>query len=261
MDLTLWAYSGMMAHTTWRRPLEMRHMASRMSVSILSNAMLTVEKIVDARAVLDMLNNGILLPAWKMSMKSIKSPPLRPVNHEVVPVQGIMARSIQIANLCTRAWFKVVDNLAVHVLVVTSFIDRCICSDILHWAKIVPWHWRPAVILCTRRRRWIRYLLTPVYLTWTDIDQRHCDGWASSVSYSESNHSTRLFASGIVVFTISIDYLDHSIRPRRLKVPMQTDDTITGLNSSIKLTELRRFIGFWNLLSLYVPSSAGSTLC
>lgn len=98
----------------------------RISVRISSNAVLTVASLLNTGARPNPVNKNFLQSAWRKSLKTIRSPPLRPANCEVGFVEVIVPLFVRMANLTVLAWFGVVQNLAVDVVLGTSFIDRCI---------------------------------------------------------------------------------------------------------------------------------------
>lgn len=85
--------------------------------------MFTVSSLVDTGAGPDLLYKDSLPPAWRRSMKMIESPPFPIENCQIVTVEGIVPLIACMDDLTMCAWFKVVDNLAVEVLLGTLFID------------------------------------------------------------------------------------------------------------------------------------------
>lgn len=59
-------------------------------------------------------------------MKTITSPLVRIAPREVSSVERIVPLSVRMTDLRMLAWFGVVENHVVDVLLATSFIDRCI---------------------------------------------------------------------------------------------------------------------------------------
>lgn len=53
-----------------------------------------------------------------------------------------------------------------------------------------------------------------------------------------------------------IDYLDHVIQPRRLKISAKAMNAITGLQDPTKVTELNCFLGLCIVLRRFVPNFA-----
>lgn len=54
------------------------------------------------------------------------------------------------------------------------------------------------------------------------------------------------------IFTRTIDYLRHKIRPQFLEIASRTADTIQGLHNPTKSTNLRSFLGLSNVLRRFV---------
>lgn len=88
--------------------------------------MLTLAILVNIATGANLVNKDFLPPVWRKSMNTIKSPPLPTANCEVVSVELFMPHVVRKVYLCVPTWFEVVKNLAVNVLVGTSFINRCV---------------------------------------------------------------------------------------------------------------------------------------
>lgn len=54
-------------------------------------------------------------------------------------------------------------------------------------------------------------------------------------------------------FSDAIDYIDHVIRPGLLEFMEQKSDEIPELKDPTKFTELKSFLGFWNVFRSFVP--------
>lgn len=77
-------------------------------------------------------NKEEFLPqAWKESTKSMKSLRLEIKTREVVGIESIVPFFIQMCDLRLRAWFGIVENLALDELIGTLFMSLCIWP-ILH---------------------------------------------------------------------------------------------------------------------------------
>lgn len=94
------------------------------SVVMSSNAMLTVESLFGTGPGPDLVNKDFLPPAWRESMESIKSATRRTVQRYVVSIEGTIPLFVHMGTLSVRASFGVVNNLALDVLLGTSFIAR-----------------------------------------------------------------------------------------------------------------------------------------
>lgn len=75
---------------------------------------------------------------WRKSTKTNKSTLLGTANCKVVSFEGIVSLFVCMGGLRMSAWFGVVKNLAVDVLLGTSFIDRRIWGIFLIEQKFVP---------------------------------------------------------------------------------------------------------------------------
>lgn len=88
--------------------------------------MLTMASLVNRGPGPNLVNEDFLLPAWRTSMKTIKSTPLSTTNRELVSVERTVLLFIRIGELHVYTWFEVIENTAVDVLLGMSFINRCI---------------------------------------------------------------------------------------------------------------------------------------
>lgn len=122
------------------------------SVSISSKSMLTVARLVLTGISPNLVNKNFLPLVWRKSVKTIRSPPLHTLNCEVVSVDGIVPLFVHLGDLRVCTWFGVVDNLAVNLLLGTSFIDPCIGEIFPTERKVVPRHSRPVAITSTQKK-------------------------------------------------------------------------------------------------------------
>lgn len=119
----------------------------RISVGVTSQSMMTVASLFDTGAGPNLVNKSFIPRNWHRYVEPIEQPQLRTATREHVNVEGVIPMFVRIGDLRVRAWFGVVENLAVDILVGTSFIDRCIRGIFPTERKIVPWHSRPVSIL------------------------------------------------------------------------------------------------------------------
>lgn len=85
-------------------------------------------------------------------MKPIKSPQLRTANCKVVSGEFILPLFVRMGDLCVYAWFGVIRNLAVDVVLGTSFIDSCIRGIFPSERKVVPRHSQPLEIMLAPKK-------------------------------------------------------------------------------------------------------------
>lgn len=85
-------------------------------------------------------------------MKTIKSQPLRTANCEVVSMEGIGPLFVRIGDLHMHALFGVVENLAVDMILGTSFIDCSVRGLFSSERKIVLSNSRPVAIILTEKK-------------------------------------------------------------------------------------------------------------
>lgn len=69
----------------------------------------------------DFLTNG-----WKGYNKLIRSPPFQTTSHEVISIKGIVPLLVCSGDLNVRTWSRIVEHLAVDLLLVASSIDSCV---------------------------------------------------------------------------------------------------------------------------------------
>lgn len=82
-------------------------------------------------------------------MNPIKSPQLQTATYEFVNMKGMVSLFTCTDNVCIRFSSGIVENIAVHVLFGTSFIDRCIRMILATEQKIVPWQAVPTIVTKT----------------------------------------------------------------------------------------------------------------
>lgn len=86
--------------------------------------MLSVSFLVDTSASLNLVNKDFLLPASRKSRNTFKSPLLCTASRKVVSVEGTVPLFVRMRDIHVRAWFGIVDNLAIDVLHGTS-LNKC----------------------------------------------------------------------------------------------------------------------------------------
>lgn len=122
----------------------------KLSIVVTLNALQTVASLLDTGTGPNLINKELLPPVWKESVKPIQSPQLRTVNRKVDSTEGIVPLFISIGDLLVRAWFRIVGNPTVDVLLEKSFINRCIRSIFPIKRNVDPWHSRPVANISTK---------------------------------------------------------------------------------------------------------------
>lgn len=109
--------------------------------SVTLNPFLTIARSLDTGASPNLIKQDFLPLASKESVKSIKAPQCRTANRKVVS-NGIVAPLIRIVDLRVGAWFEIVENMAIYVLLGTWYIDRHKGEIFQTERQIVPSHLR-----------------------------------------------------------------------------------------------------------------------
>lgn len=115
-----------------------------------ANAVLPVTSLLDSDASPSILKNDFLPLAWKKSVTLIKWPQLRSASGGAVHKEGIVVLLICTGDPRNCAWFEIVENLALYVLLDTSFIECYIRALIPNGRKVVPSHSKPTASFLAR---------------------------------------------------------------------------------------------------------------
>lgn len=115
-----------------------------------SNASIVVAKLFDTGGGPSLINKDFLPLAWEDFIKSTRLPQMQTANCNVFNIESIWPLFTCIGDLCVRAWFRIVDNLAVDILLGTSFIDRCIQRTFRTECEIGPSHSESLRIILTK---------------------------------------------------------------------------------------------------------------
>lgn len=91
-----------------------------------------------------------------MNIKKRQLPRLRTATKAPILLDGTILLFVKIGELRVRVWFGIVKNLAVDILLGTSFIDRYIQGIFLSERKILPWHSQPVPILSRNNNTAVR---------------------------------------------------------------------------------------------------------
>lgn len=95
----------------------------KISVGVSSSTLLTVARLPILGATPNLVNKFFVLQAWKDSIKPIELVQQRKANRKVVNIEGIVALFIGMGNLHVRPWVGRVGNVAVDIVLRTSFIN------------------------------------------------------------------------------------------------------------------------------------------
>lgn len=83
-----------------------------------------VVAVLDIGADPNMIDRQLIAPSWTNRTKQVRHPKLRGVKSDKLNVLGVILLQVRIGYLKDRAWFGIIDKLAVRALLGTSFTDR-----------------------------------------------------------------------------------------------------------------------------------------
>lgn len=96
------------------------------SVGFKTGGQRTVASSLDTCTGSSLVNSSFLPPTCGLHVKPDKDPPLRTATNQAVPVQGFIYVQICMRDFHARAWFGIVEYLAMLLLLGTSHINQCI---------------------------------------------------------------------------------------------------------------------------------------
>lgn len=96
------------------------------STNVTSNDLLTVQILLDRDRSPNLIDEHFLWAVCNKPAQSTQSPQLQAANHKAVNREGILPLFTRIGDLCVCAWFGIVENPTVDILLGTSFIELCI---------------------------------------------------------------------------------------------------------------------------------------
>lgn len=140
------------------------------------------------------MNEDFLLLAWRKAMKTIESPSLHTANRNVEIVVDIVSLSVHMGDLRVRPWFAVVENLAVELLLGTSFIDCCILGLFSSVLRIVPSHFQPVATVSTQKKANPKTADTKEFDVYVKAIKSHSNRGELILSHSPSSHDMHQFA-------------------------------------------------------------------
>lgn len=114
--------------------------------TVTSNTLLIMPRLLDLSVSYNFTNNDFLLQERKDAIKSIKSSQLQTANCKVVNIVGIVKSLIRTGDRLGCAWVVIFENLAVDVMLGTSFIDQRIRKIFATEQNVVPRHLNPVAI-------------------------------------------------------------------------------------------------------------------
>lgn len=109
--------------------------------------MLPTVGILDTGAGPNLVDSQLLPLSWSSKVKPVADPGLTAAGKQTITVEGVILLHVQLGDLRVRVWFGVVKNLAVSVLLGTSFIDRFVTGIFPPERKVVPQNSEPVDII------------------------------------------------------------------------------------------------------------------
>ena len=129
--------------------LSSRNYKLRMSWGINSKSLLPQTVILDTGAGPNLVDYGRLPEKWKKKIKKVKRVSMTSASKDKMNLVGVIPIVIRLGDLKVRVWFGVIEELAVPVLLGTSFADRFIQGIFPQERKVVPNDSGPVAILST----------------------------------------------------------------------------------------------------------------
>lgn len=117
------------------------------SNGISSQIMQTVLFLFDTGAGHKLVCELQILPEWNHHIHCGNIASVRTAAQQPSRMHGKILLYIQFGALIVRIWFGIVPNLAVDILLSSSFIDRIFCGIFLSEQKVVPWQCHAVPIL------------------------------------------------------------------------------------------------------------------
>lgn len=103
--------------------------------------------LLDTGAGLIVVSKAFLKSEWLPCIMKQQFPRLRTATKKPISLDGIILLFIRIGDFSVREWFGIVGNLALDILLGTSFIYRHIRGVFSSERKVVPWNSSLASIL------------------------------------------------------------------------------------------------------------------
>lgn len=100
-----------------------RNYKVRVSIGANASVMKSVAAVLDTGAGQTLIDSRFIPSDWSNRIKMVRDPKLTGATSEKRNLTGFILLHIRLGDLRVRAWFGVVENFAVKVLLGTSFID------------------------------------------------------------------------------------------------------------------------------------------
>lgn len=110
----------------------------RLSYGILTTVLRTSVCPLDTRAGINLIRSKMIPHDRETLMKRNNLPSLCTTPRQPLSLDGLVLLHLQLSDLQTRVWFRIVPYLVVSILIATSFIDRIVKGRVPSEEKIVP---------------------------------------------------------------------------------------------------------------------------
>lgn len=118
-----------------------------LTIGIQPSVMRPVIGILDTGAGPNLVAKDFLPSEWQQRIKPIRDPGLVAATKEAMVLQEMILLCVRLGDLEVRAWFGVVDRLAVRLLLGTSFIDRFVKAIFPQDKCLLPMQSKPVAII------------------------------------------------------------------------------------------------------------------
>lgn len=122
----------------------------KMTVGTDSTLMYPVVSFIDTGGAPNLIDAVFIKSQWNSRIERLDTPRVRASSEKSLPVRRTMLLQVRICVLCARVWFTILDNLAVGLLLGTSFIICYIRPIFLGEHKLIFWHSTPVEIIMSR---------------------------------------------------------------------------------------------------------------
>lgn len=118
--------------------LEKKNYKIRVTIWERANLMKPMSAITDTGAGANLTSRRAFHTFWYTRLIPVRNPGLTAVANQSVEVQGVILLHVRIGDLRFRIWFRVVQSLAVPLLLGTFFIDRFVLTIFTPERQLVP---------------------------------------------------------------------------------------------------------------------------
>lgn len=115
----------------------------RIEIGVTSKVLTTVNSLLDTGANPNLINKDFLPLFWKKSAKSIQLLQRQADSCKVEKIEGNLPLLIRTDELLVCDWLRIVEKLAVEVLLRTSLFDQFICGIFPNERKVISWQSKP----------------------------------------------------------------------------------------------------------------------